>query len=183
MAKHKCFISYHKDDEDEVKEFIKEFDKDKDAFITRGIGKEMPGDVINSDDPDYVMKRIRKLYLADSTVTLVMLGKCTWSRKYVDWELQSSLRNGETFTPNGVLGIKLPSYNDNGYPSRLNGNLKKDGELENGELEDGYARTIEYPKRKDTLTNAIDAAFDRRKTHIKWINNPRDKFKKNRSCN
>lgn len=177
MAKHKCFISYHKDDEDEVKEFIKEFDKDKDVFITRGIGEEMPGDVIDSDDSDYVMRKIRELYLKDSTVTLVMLGKCTWARKYVDWELQSSLKNSDTVTPNGVLGIKLPSYNDNAFPNRLNLNLRKDGVPE-----DCYARTMEYPKRKDTLMNAIDAAFERRKTHIEWINNPRDKFKNNRSC-
>ncbi|MBD1582877.1 TIR domain-containing protein [Pseudoalteromonas sp. S16_S37] len=178
MARHKCFISYHKDDEDEVNEFIRNFDHDKDVFITRGIGEEMPGDVINSDDPDYVMKRIRELYLKDSTVTLVMLGKCTWSRKYVDWELQSSLRNGETVTANGLLGIKLPSYSKgDGYPNRLNLNLKQDDSQE-----DCYARTIDYPKRKDTLTNAIDEAFDRRKTHTKWINNPRDKFKNNRSC-
>ncbi|CAH8242705.1 conserved hypothetical protein [Vibrio aestuarianus] len=178
MARHKCFISYHKDDEDEVNEFIKKFDHDKDVFIARGIGEEMPGDVINSNDPDYVMRRIRELYLKDSTVTLVMLGKCTWSRKYVDWELQSSLRNGDTVTANGLLGIRLPSYSKgDGYPNRLNLNLKQDDSQE-----DCYARVIDYPTRKDTLTKAIDAAFDRRKTHTKWIDNPRDKFKNNRSC-
>jgi hypothetical protein len=36
------------------------------SFIDRGI--EMPEDVIDSENPDYVMQRIRELYLADSTV-------------------------------------------------------------------------------------------------------------------
>lgn len=177
MGKHKCFISYHKDDSDEVDEFIRTFDHDRDVFITRGIGNEMSGDIINSDNPDYVMRRIRELYLKDYTVTLLMLGKCTWARKYVDWELQSSLRNGATVNPNGLLGIKLPSYKKNGYPKRLNSNLKQ-----TDEQDDCYARTIVYPTRKDTLLNAIDAAFERRKTHKKWIKNSREKFINNRNC-
>lgn len=177
MARRKCFISYHKEDAAEVNQFIRTFDHDRDVFIVRGIGDEMPGDIINSNNAEYVMRRIRELYLRDSTVTLVMLGKCTWARKYVDWELQASLRNGQTITPNGVLGIKLPSYNKQGYPNRLNLNLKQtDTQV------DCYARTIDYPNRKDTLTNAIDSAFNRRFTHTHWINNPREKFIKNRNC-
>ncbi|MFC3092980.1 hypothetical protein DRW07_02015 [Alteromonas sediminis] len=177
MARHKCFISYHKEDADEVNQFIRTFNDGRDVFIARGIGEEMPGDIIDSNDADYVMRRIRELYLRDSTVTLVMLGKCTWARKYVDWELQSSLRNGQTITPNGVLGIKLPSYNKQSYPNRLNLNLKQtDTQV------DCYARVIDYPNRKGTLTNAIDSAFNRRFTHINWINNPRERFVNNKSC-
>lgn len=139
----------------------------------------MAGDIINSDNTDYVMQRIRELYLKDSTVTLVLMGKCTWARRYVDWEIQSSLRSGETVTPNGILGIKLLSYPAKGgnFPNRLNINLKQ-----SGDQEDCYARWMEYPSRKDTLSNAIDAAFNRRSTHKKWIDNPRDRYKNNRQC-
>ncbi|MBN1655077.1 MAG: TIR domain-containing protein [Deltaproteobacteria bacterium] len=49
--------------------------------------------------PDYVMRRIRDEHLRDSTVTIVMIGNCTWSRKYVDWELQASLRSGPIVIP------------------------------------------------------------------------------------
>ncbi len=109
-VRHRCFISYHHDlDEDAVDDFVRTFDHERDAFIARGLGQEMSQDIIDSDDTDYVMRRVRELYLEDSTVTLVLMGKCSWARRYVDWELQSSLRSGATVTPNGLLGIILPS--------------------------------------------------------------------------
>lgn len=178
-VRHKCFISYHHDDQEEVENFIERFDRERRVFITRALGVGMEQDIIDSDDTYYVMRRIRELYLKDSTVTLVLMGRCTWARRYVDWELQASLRSGETVTPNGLLGIKLPSYPKRGgkFPNRLNLNLKQ-----SDDQEDCYASWMEYPTRKDTLSNAIDAAFNRRFTHAKWINNPRDRFKYNRTC-
>lgn len=177
-ARHKCFISYHHADQDEVDQFISTFDHDRDVFIARGLGQEMAQDIINSDDTTYVMRRIKELYLRDSTVTIVLMGKCTWARKYVDWEIQASLRHGDTVTPNGLLGIKLPSYPARGgsFPNRFNINLKGDGQA------DCYARWMEYPSRKDSLANAIDAAFSRRRTHTNWITNPRERFINNRAC-
>ena len=35
----------------------------------------MEQDIIDSDNTDYVMSRIRELYLKDSTVTIVLIGK------------------------------------------------------------------------------------------------------------
>jgi len=178
-VRHKVFISYHHDDQDEVEQFVETFDHERKVFIARALGIGMEQDIIDSDDTDYVMRRIRELYLGDSTVTILLIGKCTWARRYVDWEIQASLRSGETVTPNGLLGIKLPSYPKRGcrFPNRLKLNLKQ-----SNEQEDCYARWIEYPIRKDTLANAIDAAFSRRFTHTKWINNPRERFKYNRTC-
>ena len=178
-VRHKCFISYHHDDQEEVDEFVATFDDERKVFIARGIGLQMEQDIIDSTDTEYVMRRIRELYLKDSTVTIVLMGKCTWARRYVDWEIQASLRHGETVTPNGLLGIKLPSFPKRGgrFPERLLMNLKQ-----SDDQEDCYARLMEYPSRKDTLANAIDAAFNRRKTHTKWIVNPRERFIYNRSC-
>ena len=110
VVRRKCFISYHHDDQDEVDTFIRTFDHEKDAFISRGLGHEMSQDIIDSNDTDYVMRRIRELFLKGSSVTLILLGRCTWARRYVDWEIQASLRSGTTVTPNGLLGIKLRSY-------------------------------------------------------------------------
>lgn len=178
-VRHKCFISYHHDNQDEVDQFVATFDHDRDVFIARGLGQEMAQDIIDSDNTSYVMQRIRELYLIDSTVTIVLMGKCTWARRYVDWEIQASLRHGQTVTANGLLGIKLPSHpmRNGQFPNRLNANLKQ-----SDDQEDCYARWIEYPTRSDTLANAIDAAFSRRTTHENWINNPRDRFLYNRSC-
>ena len=175
QVRHKVFISYHHDDEREVDRFIEAFDEERQVFIGRAVG--MSGDVVDSSDVDYVMRRIRELYLKDSTVTIVLIGKCTWARRYVDWEIQSSLRHGETVTANGLLGMKLPSYRNNEYPHRLNLNLKQ-----NDRQEDCYARVINYPKSKDILTSYIEDAYKARTSRAHLIVNPRDRFTYNRTC-
>lgn len=177
IVRRKCFISYHHADQVEVNQFVRTFDHEHDAFIARGLGEEMSEDIIDSTNTDYVMSRIRQLYLRDSSVTIVMLGKCTWARRYVDWEIQSSLRQGENTTPNGLLAIKLPSFahGNKYFPDRLNKNLKQ-----SDQQEDCYARWMDYPRTTDRLVNAIEAAYQRRASHRKWIVNPRDRMSYNR---
>ncbi len=176
VVRRKCFISYHHADQDEVSQFVRDFDHELDTFIARGLGQEMSEDIVNSTNTDYVMQRIRQLYLSDSTVTLVMLGRCTWARRYVDWEIQASLRQGQTVTPNGLLAIKLPSYPSSGgqYPQRLNENLLGHDNC--------FARWIAYPSSTDALVNAIESAHGRRTTHAKYIVNRRDRFAYNKRC-
>lgn len=176
----KCFISYHHADQDEVNTFIDTFDHTHNVFTARGLGESMSQDIIDSTDTDYVMSRIRALYLKGSSVTLVMLGNQTWSRRYVDWELQSSLRRGQTITPNGVLGIKLPSYREgSGFPDRLNKNLFMPGEREKGKT-DCYARVMSYPTTLESLAATIEEAYSRRTNNADLIVNPRDRMSNNR---
>jgi len=176
--RHKVFISYHRDDRTEVDNFVETFDHDRKAFISRILGVDMEQDIIDSDNTDYVMSRIRQLYLKDSTVTIVLIGNCTWARRYVDWEIQASLRHGEKVTPNGLLGIKLKSYKQgSGYPNRLNLNLKQ-----NEKQQDCYARVINYPESEDVLVNNIEDAFQARTSRAHLIVNPRDRFKYNKTC-
>lgn len=179
IVRRKCFISYHHADQAEVSQFVRTFDHGHDVFIARGLGREMSEDIINSTNTDYVMSRIRQLYLGDSSVTIVMLGKCTWARRYVDWEIQSSLRQGENATPNGLLAVKLPSFINSGqyFPDRLNKNLRQ-----SDQQVDCYARWMDYPSTTDQLANEIEAAYQRRTTHSNWIVNPRDRMNYNRQC-
>ena len=177
-VRHKVFISYHHDDQNEVEDFVDTFDKERQVFTTRALGVEMEDDIINSDNPDYVMKRIRELYLRDSTVTIVLIGKCTWARRYVDWEIQASLRHGQTVTPNGLLGIVLPSAGKKPItaPDRLMKNLL-------GEHSDeGYARWYWYPTHEDQLSAWIQDAFNARTERAGLIVNPRERFEYNRQC-
>ena len=175
--KRTCFISYHHADQNEVDQFIRTFDHAWDVFSARGLGQEMNQDVIDSTDTDYVMTRIRQDYLKGSSVTLVMLGRCTWSRRYVDWEIQASLRQDRGIDPNGLLGVKLPSYLENGYfPQRFNQNLLQANKA------DCYARWIGYPPNLQYLENAIEAAFQRRTSHVALIVNPRDRMRYNSPC-
>lgn len=174
--RHKVFISYHHDDQDEVNDFIETYDDEKDVFIARALGTDMEQDIIDSNDTDYVMSRIRELYLKDSTVTIVLIGACTWARRYVDWEIQSSLRHGEKTTPNGLLGIVLPSIKTPTAPNRLRINLLGENN------DEGYARWHWYPKNKTELSKWIDTAFNARTSLAYLIDNPRERFKYNRSC-
>ena len=69
QVRHKTFISYHRDDEEEVAKFIDTFDHDRDVFIARAVGSDQTMDeLIESDDDDYVMRRIREDHIRDSTV-------------------------------------------------------------------------------------------------------------------
>lgn len=180
-VRRKVFISYHKADSDEVNRFIRLFSGAYDTFIARGIGAGMAGDIIDSTDTDYVMSRIRQLYLGDSTVTIVIIGNCTWTRKYIDWELQSSLRSGKTVTPNGLLGIKIPSFNSGQYPDRLNANLLSDAAKQMG-LTECYARAIDWPASAEVLRLYIEDAYNARTLRAHLINNQRERFINDRDC-
>ncbi len=167
-VRHKTFISYHHEDEDEVKDFIETFDYKHDVFIARAIG--MNQEIIDSTKTDYVMRRIRELYLGDSTVTTVLIGKCTWARRYVDWEIQASLRSKN---PNGLVGITLPSASRNPIaPDRLSKNVGNEG----------YAKWYKYPKNNSQLTNIIEEAFQARSNKVDQIINPLERFKNNKKC-
>lgn len=66
--KHKCFISFKMEDE-EQKNKISEM-LGKDYFVDKSLKEP-----INSEDSDYIMRRIREKYLSDSTVTIFLIGK------------------------------------------------------------------------------------------------------------
>ena len=70
-VRHKCFVSFHQEDETEVEKFIDDFE---DVFIPRILGVSDEDDFIDSNDTEYVMDQIREKYLTDSTVTIVLVG-------------------------------------------------------------------------------------------------------------
>lgn len=162
---HKCFISYNSADKVAVDEFCEKFSG---SFIRRGL--KMEEDIIDSNNTDYVMQRIRDLYLQDSTVTIVLIGKCTWARRFVDWEVQASLRNPSDGYPNGLVAIQLwQSYKT--LPDRVKLNVDSD-----------YSKFYEHPKSSNSLENMIDEAWAARFNKQHLINNPRDRFSYNRTC-
>src|SRR5258706_4714153 len=120
-TRRKIFIGFHEDDILEVQKFIDDFGPDgHDVFIPKALAVDGEMDLINSNDSEYVMSKIRSDYLLDSTVTIILLGSCTHSRRYIDWELKSSLRQGDLYIPNGVMGIILPSLGTTAhFPPRL----------------------------------------------------------------
>jgi MTH538 TIR-like domain (DUF1863) len=174
-TRHKCFLAYHVDDAEEVATFV---DKFGEVFIPRVLGVSPDDDFIESSDTDYVMDRIREKYLTDSTVTIVMVGKCTWARRFVDWEVYSSLRHDMNNKRNGVMAITLPSVADNAkqLPARVKDNVLGD------DGDDGYARWWKYPKSNDSLGSLIEIAFQARATKSNLIDNTRARRLSNAAC-
>ncbi|WP_175988113.1 TIR domain-containing protein [Microbacterium tenebrionis] len=151
--RHKVFISYHAVDAVEVLEFI---EGNTDVFIPRAIGMEEDGsDIIDSTNVAYIRQTIKSKFLRDSTVPLVAIGECTWARKFVDWEIYTSLRSDPT--PNGLLAVQLPSVagSSPSIPARLSANLAPNGET-------GYANYYVPPTSQSSLRSWIQEAFDGR---------------------
>ena len=124
------FISFHHDEDQ----------KYKDRFV-----RMMKGNVVNKsvedrdiDDQNIktatIRQKIRDEFIADAAVTIVLIGRCTWQRKHVDWEISSSLRKTQKNPRCGLLGILLPnhpnfgkeSYDPRLIPPRLADNCKGD---------------------------------------------------------
>ena len=79
-------MSYHHDDQ-----------KYRDRFV-RGMGRNFVDESVEDGDiddtnvaVDTIRRKIRDEFIADATVTIVLIGPCTWQRKHVDWEIGSSL--------------------------------------------------------------------------------------------
>lgn len=166
-TRHKCFLSYHREDADEVADFVTAFGE---ALIPKVIGVTEDDPLIASTNTDYIMDTIREKYLTDSTVTIVLLGACTWSRRFVDWEVYSSLRRGKVNRLNGLMAVNLPSISTSDaskLPPRVMDNLPRPGS------EDRYARWYKYPTSVSGLKSNIEDAFNARSSRQPLIDNTR----------
>ncbi|MEC1717790.1 TIR domain-containing protein [Schinkia azotoformans] len=175
-TRRKVFISHYKGNRNEVDAFIEKFANQEKVFIPYVLGANDNDDFINSSNTDYVMTQIRNKYLKDTTVTIVLMGSCTHSRRYIDWEIKSSLQQGAS-TPNGLIGIVLPSQKNSAYlPPRFEENWSKDHK-------DCYARYISYPQTAEQLGKWIDDAYEARTKRAHFIKNSQEMMKYNRKCN
>lgn len=172
LVKRRAFISYYKQDIDKVEKFIDDF---KNVFTPKILGANDNDDFIDSSNTNYVMQCIRDRYLEDSTVTIVLLGTCTHSRRYIDWEIKSSLQQGKAL-PNGLIGIALSDPpHPFCLPARFANNLK------NGH-DDYYARYIRYPTSEQKLRKWIEDAHLARTTRAALIDNSLPMAKYNLKC-
>ena len=173
--KRKVFISYYHGDQEEVNKFVEDF---SDVFIAKTVGVKDGDFDYDSTNPQYIMRKIRETKLADSTVTIVLVGSCTHSRRYVDWEVKASLQQGTTL-PNGLIAINLPYMKNQGaLPNRVSKNVLRDNK--NNDV--GYARYYVYPTSKEQLYSWIEAAYRARTTRCKLIRNSDKMMKYNAKC-
>src|ERR1035437_4102748 len=174
-VRRKVFVSYFRADRAEVEEFVGNWAGTRRVFIPQVIGAFGRG-IINSTNTEYVIGRIRTEHIAEATVTLVLVGSCTHSRRHVDWEIQASLRRGENSLPNGLLGIVLPSQ---GKAADLPPRFEMNWVPEN---RGGYARYYVAPKSAEQLRSWIEDAFQARTSRTSLIKNPREAMTNNARC-
>ena len=154
--RHKVFVSFHNADQ-----------VHKDLFV-RFMGDDMVDQSVEDGDIDddnlateTIRQYIRDRFIADATVTVVLIGPCTWQRKHVDWEIGSSLRDTRNNSRCGLLGILLPNhanyqrttYNPRLIPPRL---------ADNCTGTDHYARIYDWSNDRDSIRSWIHRAFQRR---------------------
>jgi len=127
---HRVFVSHHhENDQWDRERFESLFANHYNIIIARSV---QIGDIDPNLATDTIRQKIRDEYLRDSTVTVVLIGKETWKRKHVDWEIGSSIRQTRLNPRSGLLGIILPDhpafgrdvYNPYIVPPRLHFNVK-----------------------------------------------------------
>lgn len=117
LARRRVFVSYHHGGDRHYYDafsqmFAGDFAVVSDTSVDRAI---------ESDNAEYVMRKIREEYLTGSSCTIVLCGAETRSRKFVDWEIKATLDK-----EHGLIGIQLPT-NPFGRllaPDRLEDNLQ-----------------------------------------------------------
>ena len=114
--KHKCYISFKREDENYKRIIQGWVDKNKIDVIDKSLNEP-----INSNNEEYIMRRIRQDYLSDSTVTIFLIGEYSSEdlgyeeQKYIKRELQASLYNGVGNSRSCILGVVLPHMYDKIY--------------------------------------------------------------------
>jgi hypothetical protein len=171
--RHRCFVSYHLADIDVATQFVADFG---DVFIPTVLGVTDEDDFVNSTDEEYIKQRIREKHLRTTSVTIVIAGACTWSRKFIDWELASSLRDDPKNKRSGLLTLTLPGEGSAKLRQRIQDNWVKDNSAKS------YAEFWKYPSSDASLRNAIEAAFQARSTKSALVNNARALKRQNESC-
>lgn len=106
MVRHKVFISYHHANDQWAKDRLIELNKQYDIFIDCSVDT---GDIPDTWDDQHIRTEIRDNYLRDSTVTILLVGVETRNRKHIDWELYSSMFDGQVNKKSGIVVIMLPS--------------------------------------------------------------------------
>lgn len=152
QVKRKVFISYHhKDDQVWYDRFQKIFCNLYDCFTDRALNEP-----VRSDDSEYVHRKIREDFISGSSCTAVLCGANTFKRKYVDWEIHSTLHYGH-----GLLGILLPSVHRSGtiwspgpasVPDRLYENIQS-----------GYATYIDWTDDPNVIRSAVEQSISNAK--------------------
>ncbi|MDC7236781.1 MAG: TIR domain-containing protein [Sphaerochaetaceae bacterium] len=187
IPRHKTFISFHHTDQYYKNLIESKWGKQLDGYVSKSVQE---GDIDTSLSTNRIRQIIRDDFIAKATVTIVLIGNSTWRRKYVDWEIGSSIRKTKNNPRTGLLGIVLPTYRPFLNYYSINNGLKN---TENGgwyspynipprlydNIKCGFAKIYSWSDNNNDILEWIDKAFERKDKIIP--NNSYDSFANNRS--
>ncbi len=162
--RHRCFVSYHHGDAELTHDLIARCGE---VFIPTALGLTSEADFVESEDEDYIKRRIRELHLASTTVTIVIVGRCTWARQFIDWEIAGSLRDHRGNRRSGLLALAAPDAPDAQLPARIADNWIS------GSPDHSYAELCGFPREPRELKAAVDRAFSARTAKAHLLDNSR----------
>ena len=176
--RHKVFISYYHEDDQPYKNRLVQ------ALASQSVDKSVSqGDIDDEGLPlDEIRRRIRDDHIADATVTIVLIGRCTWQRKHVDWEISASLIDRPNNQRCGLLGLLLPSHPDyRKNAASLNPRLIPPRLARNIDGNNPFAVIYHWPQNglSKKVVPKIDQAFLRR-NQTPWPDDGLDMFADNR---
>ena len=105
---HNVFISYHHQNDQVYKDKLILLGTHFGVFQDKSVNS---GEISEDLNDQAIRKIIRDDYLKASTVTILLAGQETKSRKHIDWEIYSSMFDGSKNKKSGILVINLPSSN------------------------------------------------------------------------
>ncbi len=105
---HNVFISYHHANDQYFKDYLLDINRLHKIFLD---GSVDTGDIDENLTDERIREKIRDEYLASTTVTILLVGTETKKRKHVDWEIYSSMFDGNKNKKSGILVVNLPTIN------------------------------------------------------------------------
>jgi hypothetical protein len=105
-SQHKTFISFHHANDQWYKNELVRLNKISNIFIDASVDL---GEIDEDLEDQRIREIIRDEYLKDSSVTIVLVGTGTKTRKHIDWEIYSSMFDGKVNKKSGILVINLPT--------------------------------------------------------------------------
>lgn len=156
----RVFISYHKADT-KARDHIEVLLKDNGIpfyAVSRNVN-------FDGEHHQYIKDTILQ-GMNDCDVLLCIVGKDTYTRPHVDWELHEALK-GNIHTRRGILAVMLEKRGDSKnnidyatFPNRLEDN-------------EDYIVIEQYASLQDRLKDALDKALDNSRNKDMQVNNSR----------
>lgn len=163
IPRHKVFISYYHKDDQFYKNYLinmREYDYSKSDFVSIFDNYSVNQDEI--DDTGLSAERIRCIirdqYIKDATVLILLCGKNTKTRKYIDWEIHAAMFDTQLNPKMGILVINLPTISQS---IRAGENVEKKLIAPSGAHWTSYSTRKEYEEHYPYMPSRIIDNFEK----------------------